>query len=137
MKSIDGACHCGQVQFKAEIDPGKVFVCHCTDCQTLSGSPFRVVAFSSANSLQWLGDMPKKYVKTAESGNQRVQAFCGNCGTPIYSSDNVDAPAIYALRTGCITQRDELKPQAQMWCRSAQNWLAESLDLPSFEKQAG
>lgn len=137
MKHIEGSCHCGKVHFKAEVDADKVFVCHCTDCQTLSGSPFRVVVFCGADKLEWLGEIPKKYVKTAESGNRRVQAFCGDCGTPIYSSDDVEHPAGYALRAGSIHQRDELEPKAQMWCRSTQKWLENSLDLPQFEKQAG
>jgi hypothetical protein len=36
---IDGGCHCGTVTYRADIDPGQVSVCHCTDCQTLTGSP--------------------------------------------------------------------------------------------------
>ena len=38
---IDGACHCGKISFAAEIDPARVMVCHCTDCQVLSGGPYR------------------------------------------------------------------------------------------------
>ena len=40
---IDGACHCGKVSFTALIDPDKVMVCHCNDCQVLSGAPMRAV----------------------------------------------------------------------------------------------
>ncbi|MGK0170931.1 MAG: hypothetical protein ACI9W2_002659 [Gammaproteobacteria bacterium] len=36
--SIDGVCQGGQIKFRAEVDPGHVSICHCTDCQTLSGS---------------------------------------------------------------------------------------------------
>ena len=45
---IDGQCHCGQITFEAQIDPETVSVCHCTDCQTLTGSPTRLesLAFS-------------------------------------------------------------------------------------------
>ena len=45
---IDGQCHCGQITFEAEIDPEAVSICHCRDCQTLTGSPFRVTAICSA-----------------------------------------------------------------------------------------
>ncbi len=38
---IDGACHCGNIAFEAEVDPETVRICHCTDCQTMSGSLFR------------------------------------------------------------------------------------------------
>jgi hypothetical protein len=45
---------------------------------------------------------PKSYVKTAESGNKRRHAFCGDCGTPIYAA--VDNPQSYSLCLGTITQ---------------------------------
>jgi hypothetical protein len=45
---VEGSCHCGQVTFDAEIDPGAVRICHCTDCQTLTGSAFRVSVHTAA-----------------------------------------------------------------------------------------
>jgi hypothetical protein len=39
--NIDGQCHCGHVTYQADIDPEKVSICHCTDCQALTGSPYR------------------------------------------------------------------------------------------------
>jgi hypothetical protein len=39
---IDGHCHCGQITFEAEVDPMALTICHCTDCQTLTGSAFRI-----------------------------------------------------------------------------------------------
>ncbi len=30
---IDGQCHCGHVSYEAEIDPDRVSICHCTNCQ--------------------------------------------------------------------------------------------------------
>jgi hypothetical protein len=35
---IDGRCHGGYITYEAEIDPEKVMICHCADCQDLSGS---------------------------------------------------------------------------------------------------
>ena len=68
---IDGQCHCGRVTYEAEIDPAKVSICHCTDCQTLSGSAFRVNIQAPAEHFVLLSGTPKSYVKTAESGNKR------------------------------------------------------------------
>jgi hypothetical protein len=34
---VDGACHCGEIAYQAEVDPNTVGICHCTDCQTLAG----------------------------------------------------------------------------------------------------
>jgi hypothetical protein len=124
---IDGACHCGDITFEAEIDPEKVTICHCTDCQTLSGSPYRASVPVPADKFKILTGEPTKYVKTAESGNKRVQAFCPRCGTPIYASaaDNPDAP--YMLRIGAVRQRDALEPKRQIWTASEQGWASASL----------
>src|SRR5690606_38626071 len=75
---IDGRCHCGRISFSAEVDPERVAVCHCTDCQTLSGSPFRVAVPAPIEHFELRGE-PKRYVKIAQSGNRRVQAFCPEC----------------------------------------------------------
>ena len=37
---IEGRCHCGAIAYKAIVDPKAAGLCHCTDCPTLSGSPF-------------------------------------------------------------------------------------------------
>jgi hypothetical protein len=51
---IDGCCHCGYITYEAEIDPEKVMICHCTDCQTLSGSAFRTVALTREGTFKLL-----------------------------------------------------------------------------------
>ena len=42
-RSLRGSCHCGSIRFEGEVDPAKVVVCRCMDCQTLLGSAFRTV----------------------------------------------------------------------------------------------
>lgn len=127
---IDGRCHCGAITYEAKIDPAKVLVCHCTDCQTLSGTAFRVSVPSEGDSFRFLTGRPKIYVKTAESGNHREQAFCPDCGSPIYASAVGGTPPL-SIRVGTIRQRDQLIPRKQVWYRSAQRWL---LDLGSAAK---
>ena len=72
---IDGSCHCGQITYEAEIDPEQVEVCHCTDCQSFSGSAFRVGVPVPADKFSLSGE-PTIYVKTTESGARYVQTFC-------------------------------------------------------------
>ena len=42
--TVEGTCHCGAIQVTARVDRGLVMACHCTDCQTIGGGPFRAVA---------------------------------------------------------------------------------------------
>lgn len=130
---IDGSCHCGAVSFSAEIDPGRVVVCHCTDCQSLSGSAFRVLVPAPIGGFSVQGTT-KSYVKIAESGSRRAQVFCPECGTPLWSAAPEDPPVVN-IRLGSVTQRAELRPRAQLWQRSAMPWLAELSTIPGWEKQ--
>ena len=66
--NISGACHCGKVSFTAQIDPEKVMICNCADCQTLSGAPFRTIVPAPIESFKLTG-VTKSYVKVAESGS--------------------------------------------------------------------
>ena len=118
---VHGTCSCGFITFEAEIDPGKVAICHCTDCQILSGSAFRTVVPAAKAGFRLLAGQPKVYVKTAESGNKRVQAFCEKCGTPIYSSA-VDDPPVYSIRVGTARQRAALLPRLEVFRKSALVW---------------
>src|ERR1700761_4338929 len=131
---VEGQCHCGQIPFEAEIDPNTVGICHCTDCQTLTGSAYRVTARAPATQFVLRSGTPKIYIKTAESGNQRAHGFCGNCGTPLYATD-VHEPRAYGIRVGTLKQRADLPPQRQIWYRSALDWSADLRDLPQIERQ--
>jgi len=72
---IEGECHCGKIAYQAEVDPGTLIICYCTDCQILAGSPFRGVIPAPGASFVMLRGEPKIYLKTAESGNAVAQGF--------------------------------------------------------------
>jgi len=130
---IAGGCHCGAITYEAEIDAKMVVICHCTDCQTLSGSAFRVVVPAKREGFKLTGE-PKIYVKTGESGRKRTQAFCSNCGTPMYSAD-VTNPQVFNIRVGTIRQRADLQPKVQIWCRSALSWTMNLEPIAQIQKQ--
>ncbi len=132
---IDGGCHCGAVRYEAEIEPEHVVLCHCTDCQALSGSAFRVVARTREDTFRLTAGDVKIYVKTGESGTQRQQSFCADCGSPIYSTGvGAGQQRVHSIRVGTIRQRAELIPKAQVWHRSSQHWVDAIAALPAREK---
>ena len=133
---IDGACHCGYITIEGEADPATTGICHCTDCQTGTGSAFRVSVPVAGATFRMTGE-PTAYLKTtSDSGNPRVQAFCPRCGSPIYSTSPGDAPRpSYMVRVGILRQRDQLAPRRQNWFRSAQPWIAGLATIHKNEKQ--
>jgi hypothetical protein len=130
-----GRCHCGAITYEAEVEPGTVNICHCLDCQTLTGSVFRTNIPAPAAQFRILTGTPRRYVKVADSGAKRVHAFCGNCGGPVYSSA-VDNPQAYSLRVGALSQRNVLgRPARQIWTKRRFSWIPKLEGVPEVEGQ--
>lgn len=133
---IDGGCHCGAIKFEAEIDPAQVSICHCTDCQQLSGTVFRTSVRAAGDAFHITGT-PRIYVKRGDSGARRAQAFCATCGSPIYAaSADETPPKVYNIRVGTVRQRSQLVPKVQIWCRSEQPWLPELGAIRKADRQS-
>jgi len=133
--NVEGGCHCGRIEYRAVVDPEKVEICHCTDCQTLSGSAYRTVVPADADSFELLRGTPKLYAKTAEDGSRRLQAFCPDCGSPLYSAPPAGERGYFGIRVGTTKQRDRLVPRQQFWMRSAQSWTQDLSGMVKVEKQ--
>ena len=132
---VEGSCHCGQITYEAEVDPASSHICNCSDCQMLTGSAFRVTVHAPAATFRLLTGQPKAYVKTADSGSKRRHSFCPNCGTPVCSSADTDAPLSYSLRVGCLNQRAQLAPRKRNWLRSSMAWAQNVGLLPGVDTQ--
>ena len=132
---VKGQCHCGAIEYRAELDPDKVGICHCSDCQSMSASAFRTIGMVQPGEFELVKGNPKIYIKIAESGNRRQQAFCDNCGSGIYATSDEDGPKVHNIRMGTVKQRDQLPPQFQLWCRSAQPWLPDLKTAKKFDHQ--
>ena len=132
---ITGGCYCGQITFTAEVDPNKVRICQCKDCQILSGSAFRTVLPVAEADYKLLTGTPKIYVKTAESGRPREQAFCPDCGTPLYATSVGGEPRVFGIRTGSIDQRADLVPTRQFWAQSKLGWVPDMPHMSSVDQQ--
>jgi len=131
---VEGRCHCGEITYEAVVNPRGVAICHCTDCQMLTGSAYRTTVPASKESFRLRTGEPKIYAKTAESGAKRAHAFCPSCGSPIYSAPISD-PQFYTLRVGCLRQRAELLPARQQWCQSALPWAMNLGAIPQVWRQ--
>ncbi|HVJ59357.1 MAG TPA: GFA family protein [Burkholderiaceae bacterium] len=126
---VTASCHCAAIAYEAEIDPLRVGICHCADCQKLTGSAYRVSVAAARATFRLLRGEPKIYVKRGDSGARRAQAFCADCGSPLYTFD-ADRDDDYGLRVGCIDQRRALVPRRQIWCGSALDWAFDIGSLP-------
>ena len=119
---VNGQCHCGKISLKAEVSENMMMACHCKDCQIFSGAPFRAVAVASAENVEIKGEA-KEYVKVADSGNKRIQAFCGDCGTQLYATDL--EKTMFNIRAGFLEQHHQIVPKKHIFGSSTAAWLAD------------
>ena len=131
---VDGACHCGAVRYEAQIDPLRVGLCNCTDCQMLTGTAFRVSVPAPAGDFRLVSGRLTSYIKIADSGTRRRHSFCPVCGTPVHATADTDAPASYSLRVGCLRQKADLPPRYRSWCCSALAWAQDVSEVPGRER---
>jgi len=130
----DGQCLCGQAKYEAEIDPERVAVCYCEDCQRSSGSAFRIVAGVEGDTFRLTSGKLASVEKTADSGNRRELAFCPDCGAQIYGKPVGEAGTYFSLRAGTINQRDRLTPKLQVWCASRAPWVPLLEGVPAYDR---
>ena len=121
---VNGTCHCGNIEIEAKIKLSEVRACHCTDCQKMSGAPLRAIAVGPAEKVKIKG-IPKEYIKIADSGNKRIQAFCPECGSQLFATDM--KKTLYNLRTGFLEQKNELKPKTHVFTQSSMSWIKNKL----------
>ena len=132
--NVHGNCHCGAIQFEALVDPGRVVVCHCTDCQQLTGTAYRVTVPADAPDFRLLSGTPKVYFKFGDSGNKRAMVFCGDCGSHLYAHAGVGDPTVYGLRVGSLRERAELVPSKRIWCQSALPWSTDLTGMAEVQQ---
>jgi len=130
---VDGECQCGRIAYTAKVDPEKSAICNCTDCQKFSGSPWRASIPAKVEDFRLLRGTLKTYVKTADSGAKRLQAFCGDCGSAVYAT-SAENHTVFNLRLGALKQAADLPPERQIWTDSAWPWAQDISDIPGVPR---
>jgi hypothetical protein len=131
---VTGTCHCGAITFEADVDEGRVFTCHCTDCQVIASTAFRFGAIVRRETFSMSG-LYAEYAKIGTSGQRRMQVFCPTCATGIYSYSPDSAAPFLSLRLGGVHQRAQLTPVHQLWYGSALPWVARLSEIPQCMEQ--
>ena len=121
MSQIVGGCLCGNIRYTCEAEPMMMAICHCKNCQKQTSTSFSILVAVPKGSLNIEGEL-SAYNDQGSSGQAVIRKFCGKCGSPILS-DVVALPTMDFLKAGTLDDTSWLKPEAQLWCDSAQSWL--------------
>ena len=97
--------------------------------------PFRVMVQSNGSDFEIVGEA-SEYVKTsAESGNPRIQGFCGTCGSSLYACDL--ERSLINIRAACLEDSSTFSPKIHMFGSSSPSWLDKMNESDWLEKGLG
>jgi hypothetical protein len=121
-KLTTGGCLCGGVRFACAGplggEAGAVTVCHCSLCRRAQGYAAAVVPTTAAGFQITEGaDLVREY----QSSPGKLRAFCGVCGSPLYSRRE-DRPEALRLRLGTLDDTGALKIDAHIFTEDAPDW---------------
>ena len=134
--ALEGGCRCGRVRYRVALDAlPRVYACHCTDCQTWSGSAFSVQFVLPEGLLEVSGE-PQLYERTsAESGRTSYQRGCPVCFTRVYNTNSA-RPGSAGVRAGTLDRSDELQIVAHIWTKRKLDGIDIPADVPSWAEGA-
>jgi len=125
---IEGQCACGRVCYQFDGEITEVSMCHCTQCRLAQGAAFVPVCPIDSNKLTING---AQYIKQFESSPGKVRAFCGNCGSPLYSEKSA-LPGIKRLRLGTVTTAFSCSNQYHKFVDSKADWHNITDSFPQY-----
>jgi hypothetical protein len=130
--TMTGGCLCGAVRYVWEGAMRlNAYACHCTDCQTRSGSAFSLQQPVFENELQITGELIERHRPHSGGATARVFA-CARCLTRIHAT-NDHRPGLVVLFAGTLDDSASLVPGFHIWTRSMQPWIVLPGNVPSVE----
>lgn len=131
-----GGCACGAVRYAARGEPVFQNHCQCVDCQKRSGTRHgSYLSFAGRTHVEITGEASKWRI-TADSGNDKLHAFCPTCGTPVYLTF-VAMPDVIAIHAASLDDPAAFAPQAITYGARGHGWDAVDPALPVFERMPG
>lgn len=130
MKSLKGACLCGQVTIEVADDFAFVGYCHCSECRKWSGSAFATGGMVEAYALRITGgdEAVTRYRKSDET----ELAFCSRCGSSLFSTKLRRGMRI--VRLGILDDIPAQPPNVHIYCASKAPWFDIADALPQFDE---
>lgn len=127
---IEGQCHCGAVQWQAQLPTTIVLNCHCNMCRQLSGADYSswVVVKDEQFSLLKGGGLLASY----QASEQFSKTFCRQCGTTVSAVNQDKFPGHTYVARGTVSSECELPVELQVFTHDKADWVTLNSDIPVF-----
>jgi hypothetical protein len=129
----EGGCTCGAVRYRLSDAPMFVHCCHCTSCQTETGSAFVLNALIESDRVETLAGAPEPVMTPSESGRGQQIWRCPDCRVALWSNYGGAADILRFVRIGTLDEPGALPPDVHIYTRSKLPWVTLPEGAPAFE----
>ena len=133
MTGLEGGCACGAVRYRLTDAPMFVHCCHCSCCQTETGSAFVLNALIESDRVETLRGAPAPVLTPSESGKGQQIWRCPTCRVALWSNYGGAADVLRFVRIGTLDTPAALPPDVHIYTRSKLPWVTLPADVPAFE----
>jgi hypothetical protein len=126
-------CQCGKVRYEIGATPLLTYLCHCTECQRLTGSAFAMAIVVTEQAFRLMGADLRPLHRIADSGRVVTRLVCPECGAWVCGLPTPNG--LRRVRAGSLDDRSWLRPTVNFWTRSKQPWITLTEDDRHFETQ--
>src|SRR4029078_11568218 len=85
-ETYEGGCTCGAVRYRLTFAPMFVHCCHCTSCQTETGSAFVINALIESDRVETRKGAAEPVLTRSESGRGQQIWRCPACHVALWSN---------------------------------------------------
>ena len=118
-----GRCTCGEVRYRMTARPLFVHACHCTWCQSETGSAFALNAMIEAEYLELLVGSPDEVPLPSNSGRGQVVLRCPVCRVALWSHYAGAGRKVAFVRVGTLENPSACPPDIHIFTSTKLDWL--------------
>lgn len=119
---LDGSCLCGAVTVTLARQPLVVNMCHCSDCQKRSGSPFGMAVWLAEAGVAIAGET-RRFEHRSDKGRAMVNRFCPACGSTLAFETALN-PGMVAVPAGLFADPTCPPPLRSVFEERRHPWVA-------------
>jgi len=119
-RKICGSCACGKISYVARSEVRFSLICHCRQCQRITGTGHAAQFAVSASDTDLEGHL-QFYELTADSGGTVTSGFCAECGSPVLKK-TTSMPDVFFIHAATLDDPSQFKPDMVVFKQAAPPW---------------
>ena len=125
---LSGQCACGRIGYKVIAEPKFTLICHCRQCQRITGTGHAAQFAVPEDKTELSGEL-SFYDQMADSGNTVSSGFCSDCGNPVLKK-TTSMPNTLFFHAATLDDPSVFKPDMVVFEQAAPAWDHVDPELP-------